>query len=79
MAEFSPDGHSLASVSFDGNLRTWNAATGKMVLDIKAHPAPIWYFQFSPNGKNIITASADRTVKTWNVADGNNLLTLQRP
>ncbi|HEX3655732.1 MAG TPA: protein kinase [Pirellulales bacterium] len=40
MADFSPDGKQVATVSIDGTLKVWDAANGALIHDIKADPEP---------------------------------------
>ena len=69
----SPDGHTLASASFNHTIRLWN-------LTDPAHPTPLGQpltghtdavnsVAFSPDGHTLASASGDDTVRLWNLTD----------
>jgi WD40 repeat protein/tRNA A-37 threonylcarbamoyl transferase component Bud32 len=74
---FSPDGRLVATGSWAGVLRIWDAGTGQLVRAIPAHGIDrIGAVAFHPDGRTLATASYDRTVKLWDVATGAPLRTL---
>ena len=54
---FSPDGTRLATASFDGSAKLWDAVSGKELLTLSGHAANVFGVTFSPDGKTIATAS----------------------
>lgn len=82
---FSPDEKTLASVGGDGQLKVWDAASGKNLFDIVAHPSlrvnqlrGARCVAFSPDGKTIATGGrTDEQVKLWDAATGKNTDTLK--
>lgn len=79
---FSADGRLLAtgggSPAADGELRVYEVATGKLVLDLPtAHGDTIFGLCFSPDGTKLATAAADRQVKIWDVATGKAIKTVE--
>jgi WD40 repeat protein/transcriptional regulator with XRE-family HTH domain len=75
---YSPDGHHLASASFDGTARVWDADSGAELLRLR-HNDRVLAVTYSPNGEVIATASRDRTVRTWSSTTGQELLRLGMP
>jgi WD40 repeat protein len=71
---YSPDGKTLASGGYDGNLRLWDAATGKGRL-VGSQGSPIWRIAYSPDGKTIAACDQAAKVKLWDVATGTERLT----
>jgi WD40 repeat protein len=79
---FSPDGRLLATgggiPAADGELRIYEIATGKKVLDLpNAHADTVFGICFSPNGAKLATGAADRQVKIWDVASGKVFKTVE--
>jgi WD40 repeat protein len=67
---FSPDGKLLVSGSYDGTLRNWDAAAGKLLRTMNGHAGRIYAVAFSPDGKIAASAGEDKTVKLWEGATG---------
>jgi WD40 repeat protein len=77
---FAPDGKTLAAASRDGRIVLWEAATGKELLHILAHPnhadapfAAAPCLAFSPDGKKLASAGTDRTIRVWDVTNAKEL------
>jgi WD40 repeat protein/serine/threonine protein kinase len=73
---FSPDGTRVATMSWDGTARIWDAATGGTIA-VLHHDGVVRRADFSPDSARVITASADGTAAVWDAASGRRLLTLR--
>ena len=73
---FSPDGQRIVTGSSDQTAKIWEAASGRELLTLKGHSAPITFVAFSADGQRIVTGSEDKTGKVWESASGHELLTL---
>jgi WD40 repeat protein len=72
---FSADGKMLAcgggAPSEDGELKVFDTATGKLIIEIKnAHSDTIYGVCFSPDGKMLASCGADKFVKVFDVPSG---------
>ena len=72
---FSPNGARLATASFDGSAKLWDAASGKELLTFSGHSGSVFGVAFSPDGKTIATASGDKTAKLWDAQTAPDGLT----
>ncbi|HZT81178.1 MAG TPA: c-type cytochrome domain-containing protein [Gemmataceae bacterium] len=75
---FSPDGKLLATgggaPTEDGEIKVFEAATGKPVADIKnGHSDTVFGVCFSPDGKKLATCGADKFVKVFEIPSGKFL------
>lgn len=61
----------------DTKARVWEAATGKMVVELTGHSRPVIAAAFSNDNRLIVTAGADRTARVWEVSTGTSVATME--
>jgi WD40 repeat protein len=69
---FSPDGRLIATYSYDGLVRLWDAHTGEKIqtdTPLK-HIGRVYTADFSFDGKKLVTASTDHTAVVWDTQTG---------
>ncbi len=69
-AAFSPDGRSLATSDYVGNVRVWRTSDLSLVRMLRGGQRNIPDLAWSPDGTKLAGASADATSRLWNVRNG---------
>jgi WD40 repeat protein len=73
---FSPDGKMLAIGDKVGDLKLWNATTGKVQQSLAGHLNAITAIAFNPEGIYLATAGLDSRVKIWDVTTNGAVMSL---
>jgi len=63
-------------VGYVGELKIWNAETGRELQTFNRYSHPIMSVAFSPDGQRIVTASMDGLIKIWDIGIDRELVTL---
>jgi WD40 repeat protein len=62
---FAPDDASLASGSWDFDIRLWDLQTGGLIRILEGHTSAVWSVAFSPCGTKIASCAEDGTIRVW--------------
>jgi WD40 repeat protein len=74
---WSLDGKRLATGSWGGAVRVWDARTGKELLTPRAISGGVSSVAWSPDGSRLATGSG--TAQVWDAETGKELLTIADP
>ncbi|MBN2499010.1 MAG: PQQ-binding-like beta-propeller repeat protein [Deltaproteobacteria bacterium] len=73
-AAFSPDGKRIATGAGDRRVRVWEAASGKLLLDLPGHRQGVDAVAFSADGRRLLSASyLGHSVRLWDAGTGELL------
>jgi WD40 repeat protein len=72
----SADNMTLVSGSQDGSIRLWNAATGKLLLDLNEQWGDIQSMAFSPDC-TLLASATESKVRLWNPVTGDIVHTFE--
>mmetsp|Transcript_15664 Transcript_15664/g.31940 ORF Transcript_15664/g.31940 Transcript_15664/m.31940 type:complete len:720 (+) Transcript_15664:236-2395(+) len=67
--EWSPDGARLATGSYDGVARVWDAE-GNIVYTLQLHKGPIFSLKWNKSGTYLLSGSYDKTTIAWDMKTG---------
>ncbi|MFH9005773.1 hypothetical protein ACH4E5_21405 [Streptomyces afghaniensis] len=83
LTTFSPDGHTLATASYDRTVRLWNTTDPKrpkpLGKPLTGHTSWVSSAVFSPDGRTLASASDDGTIRLWDVTDPGRPKPLGKP
>jgi WD40 repeat protein len=73
MGDFTPDGGSAVTVSFDQTVRLWDVATQAELRRYEQHTGPIFCLAISGDGSVLVTGAQDNTLRVWDLPLGQPL------
>jgi WD40 repeat protein len=73
---YSPDGRHLATGGEDGQVRWWDASSGRLIRAVRGHDHEVCSLAFSPDGR-CLASGGDRTVQLWDAGTGQKTHTLK--
>ena len=75
---YSPDGNTIATGTQNGNVRLWDARTGRLKTKFKAHAFGVVSIAHSPDSNTIATVSWDGTAELWDGQTGKHKTTITK-
>jgi len=73
---YSPDGTVIASGLSDNTVKILNAESGREILQMKGHKAPVFAVAFTHDGNYVASASVDTNIALWDTESGELMATL---
>jgi WD40 repeat protein len=73
----SGDGRLVASGGWDGIVRLWEAASGRLLATLQGHTGLVYSVALSGDGRLVASGGWDGIVRLWEAAGGQLLATLQ--
>lgn len=73
---FSPDGKTIATSSYDEQLRIWDLEQETMVMTLHGPAGTIWTLAYSPDGRLLASGGEDKMVRIWDAQTGKLLRVL---
>jgi WD40 repeat protein len=67
---FSRDSQMLASGSYDGTIKLWDAKTGSVLQTLEGHSDWVRSVAFSHDSQMVASGSNDKTIKLWDAKTG---------
>src|SRR5262249_38126698 len=67
----------LPPSDWTGEVRLWDARTGRLVHRLLADPSHVYRVAFAPDGRTLATGGRDSVVRLWDVATGQLVRTLR--
>ncbi|KAF7505108.1 hypothetical protein GJ744_001248 [Endocarpon pusillum] len=74
---FSHDSAQLASASYDGTVKVWDASSSECLQTLRCHSNWVHSVAFSHDSVRIASASDDSTIMVWDTSSGECLQTLE--
>jgi WD40 repeat protein len=76
-AVYSPDGRRLATANGDKSPKLWDAATGRLIAELRGHKDRVYHALFSPDSRLFATETTRGTTQLWDAETGALRATLR--
>ena len=63
--DFSPDGRSIATASWDGKVKIWDVLSGMMIGKNSKHLGQVYTVAWDPKNRFVASGSADNSIILW--------------
>jgi len=63
--DFSPDGKTIATASWDGKVKVWDVLTGMLIGKMNQHSGRVFGVKYDPLGRFIASCGADNKIILW--------------
>jgi len=73
----TPDGHTLASAGYEGDIYVWDAATGRARPSLKGHQGGVYNLFLAVDGRTLVSRSANKTISVWDLQEVRELRKLE--
>ncbi len=70
VARISPNGKTIATVSFDGAIQLRDSRSSELKSSVLKHDSTVTQAEFSPDSQSLAVGTADGKVRIWKVSDG---------
>lgn len=74
---FQPNGHLVATASFDFTAKLWDPRSAEDVQTLRGHLEDVIGVDIDDSGNYLATGSDDKTCRVWDLRMGNQLAVLQ--
>lgn len=69
VAQWSPDGKSMATAGYDGVAKVWSLS-GELLHTLERHEGAVFALRWAPGGNLVLTGGADSVVALWDLDAG---------
>ena len=77
--DFSPDGGSLATVSYDNTCKVLDLLRQKEMTTLHGHSLALFQVCFSPDGRRLVAGVSFGSIIMWDLETGHEVLVLEGP